>query len=875
MKYTGLTTKEAKENLKQYGLNEIIEVNKIKWYDILLRQVKSNFIVYLLLAASFLSFLVGKTATGYTVIAVILLVVGVGFFQEYRAEKAVSALKKMITSVSLVIRDSKEIEIPSSEIVPGDYLILRTGERVPADGVLISEKNISLNESILTGESKEVRKTISTEKELTDENKAFMGSFVVSGKAILKVTHTGMNTKFGKIAKLISGTEKEILLQKKINKITKILAFIGLSLSILTGILVLLKSPVITSEVIVEVLILVIAISVASFPEGLPVVLVTTLSSGAYRMAQKNAVVSRMSIIETLGETTVICSDKTGTITKGEMTVRKIYIDNKLFDVTGVGYEKHGLFLNNKKEIDLVKEKDLSLLLKSSVLCNDSYISEIENENYFKITGTPTEASLLVLASKAGIYKEDFNIVRDEEIPFSSERKMMSVLISKDENKEVYVKGAIEYVLKKCTHILKNEKVYKITESDVKKILAENQEMTKRALRTLAFAYKDKNYNDLESELIFIGFVGMEDPPREEVKDTISLCRRAGINVKMITGDNKETAIAIAKEIGLLDGKVLEGFQIDDFSDEELKKIIKDVSVFARVKPEHKLRIVKALKENGEIVTMTGDGVNDAPALKEAHVGVAMGIAGTDVSRSVADLTLKDDNFATIVYAVKEGRTIFTNIRKFMTYQLSCNFSELFIVIFGVLLASNFGWPIPILLPLQILFMNIVTDNLPAIALGFNPSSNDIMNEKPIKRQILTKNLLILLFFSGILMTLFTLTVYYITFNILGLNQVHAATTALLTLIMLEILGAFNFRSFRKGVLNRSPLVNKYLFYASLISIVATVIIIYTPLNVSFGTTPLMLIEWVVAVSIGLFFVIIFDLLKKINKSKRFWKIES
>jgi P-type Ca2+ transporter type 2C len=874
MKYTGLTTKEAQENLKTYGLNEIIEVNKTYWYDILLRQIKSNFIVYLLIAASILSFLVGKSATAYTILAVIFLVIGVGFFQEYRAEKAVSSLKKMITSVSLVIRNSKEIEISSNQIVPGDIIILRTGERVPADGFLIEEKHISLNESILTGESKEVRKVISNKEDILEDSKVYMASFVVSGKGVLKVTHTGMNTKFGKIAKLISGSEKELPLQRKINKITKFLALIGLSLAVLTGLLVLLKSPLITREVIIDVIILIIATSVAAFPEGLPVVLVTTLSSGAHRMARKNAVVSRMSIIETLGETTVICTDKTGTITKGEMTVKNIFLDNKMFQVTGVGFEKKGEIIYNKKVVDFKEHGDLNLLLKASVFCNDSFISKIENEKNFKITGLPTEAALLVLASKADIYKEDYDVLREEEIPFSSERKIMSVLISDKGKKTIYVKGALEFILKKCNYILKNGKVLKITESDIKKIMVENNNMTKKALRTLAFAYKDKNFTDLESDLIFLGFVGMEDPPREEVKETIVLCKKAGINVKMITGDNKETAIAISKEIGILKGDVLEGFQIDELTDDELEKIISDVSVFARVRPEHKLRIVKALKKNGEIVTMTGDGVNDAPALKEAHVGVAMGITGTDVSRSVADLILKDDNFATIVEAIKEGRTIFANIRKFMTYQISCNLSQISIIFLGVLIASRFGWAIPLLLPLQILFMNIVTDNIPSIALGFNPPSNDIMNERPQKtKSIFTKNLIYLLVFSSILITFFTLLVYYITYNVLSLSYAHAATTALLTLIMLQVFGAFVFRSFRKGVFTRSLFINKHLFFASLISIVATIVIIYTPLNIAFDTIPINLIEWVVALGVGILFIFIFDVLKYINKYRKFWTI--
>ena len=875
MLYNGLTAQEAKQNLTTFGLNEIVDVNKVSLLTILLRQVKNNFIVYLLLCATILSFIVGKSVTAYTIIGVIVLVVGAGFIQEYKAEKAVSALKRMIVPNTLVIRDSKEKEILSSEIVPGDILILRTGERIPADAVILSENNLLVNEAILTGESKEIKKLVSKDKEnYVDENKVYMGSFIVSGKCIVKVTHTGMNTKFGEIAGMISSAEKELPLQDKINKITKAMAFIALSLAVLTGVLVLLKTPFITKAIIVDVIILVIAISVSAFPEGLPVVLITTLSSGAYRMAKKNAIVSRMSIIETLGETTVICSDKTGTITKGEMTVKTVFANNNLYDVTGIGFESKGEILLNNKKIDLNKNKELSLILKSSVLCNDAIIRKVEDDLSYKISGTPTEAALLILASKVEIFKDDFEVIRENEIPFSSERKMMNVLVLEKNTKTVYVKGAVEVLLNHCTSIHRNGRVSKLTKKDKDEILENNRNMTKKALRTLGFAYQIDSKN-LESDLIFIGFVGMEDPPREEVKETILFCKKAGIKIKMITGDNKETATAIAKEIGILDGEVIDGNEMDALTDDELFKIIQNVVVFARVRPEHKLRIVKALKAHGEVVTMTGDGVNDAPALKEAHVGVAMGKTGTDVSRSVADLTLKDDNFATIVTAVKEGRTIFANLRKFMTYQLSCNFAELFIIIFGVILATSLGWPIPILLPLQILFMNIVTDNLPAIALGFNPSSNDIMDERPKKRNILTKNLIFLLLFSSIIIAGFTLIVYYVTFNVLGFDAIHATTTALLTLILLEILGAFIYRSFRKGVFRRSLVTNKYLFFASLISILATIAIIYTPLNKLFGTIPLGITSWLVAIGVGFLFIIIFDILKAINNKKRFWVIES
>ena len=872
MKFTGLTTHDAKKNLDLFGFNEIKDINKKSWIEILFRQVKSNFIVYLLVIAMSLSFIVGKGVTGYTILAVILLVVGLGFIQEYKAEKAISALKGMITPISIVIRDGKEKEILSKEIVPGDILILRAGEKIPADGIILEQNGLLINESILTGESKEVKKIeVKNEDKCDDENKTYMGSFVVNGKCIVKVTHTGMNTKFGKIAGLISETEKELPLQKKINNITKYIAIAGAFFATVAGVLVLLNAPIIDKNLIIEVLILVIAVAVSAFPEGFPVVLISTLSYGSYRMAKNNAIVNRMSIIETLGETTVICSDKTGTITKGEMTVKKIYTNDKYVLVSGVGYDKKGEFLVDNKPIDLKKNKSLEQLIKTAVICNNSFVKEIENDTTYLLNGTPTESALLVLGAKGNIFKEDYNVEIVEEIPFSSDRKMMSVITN---DKFVYVKGAPEYIINKCTEIYKNGVNQKLTEREKQLLFTANQEMNKDALRTLGLAYKKQDSKDPESELIFLGLVGLEDPPREEVKYTIKQCYLSGIKVKMITGDNKETAMSIAKQIGLENGRIVVGSELDEISDEELRKVINEITVFARVRPEHKLRIVRALKANGEIVTMTGDGVNDAPALKEAHVGVAMGKTGTDVSRSVADLILKDDNFATIVNAIKEGRTIFANIRKFVSYQLSCNFAELFVIIVGVGFAVLFGWAIPLLLPLHILFMNIVTDNLPAITLGFNPPSSDIMKEKPKKKDILTKKLIYLFVFTGLVMGLMTLVVYYVMFDVLKFDTVHSRTTALVALIFLEIVGAYIYRSFRKPALNRSPFINKYLFFAASISIIATLIIIYTPANKIFDTIALGYIEWIAILGVGLIFAILFDVLKIINEKKKFWTIE-
>ncbi|MBI4152811.1 cation-transporting P-type ATPase [Candidatus Woesearchaeota archaeon] len=889
MEKRGLSEAEAKRKLAQFGPNEITDISKTTAIRILLRQVKNNFIVYLLLGAVLISFFVGKTITAYVIFCVIIMVVGLGFVQEYKADKAIKALKKMILPFSLVIRDGKEKDVLSSVLVPGDLLLLRSGERIPADCLVLEETSLSINEALLTGEAKEVRKEAAKDGlKPAEQNLLFMGSFIVNGKCLARVQHTGMCTHFGNIAKMISTTEKELPLQQKVNKIAKYMALVAVIVSLLTGLLMVLQAEALTSEFLVSVLILVIALSVSAFPEGLPVVLITALAFGARRMAKQNAIVNRMSIIETLGETTVICSDKTGTITAGEMTVRKIVIDRKDIDVEGIGYAAAGRFLLEKKEIHPLSDPTLLLLLKTAVLCNDSRI-ELEGETQvYRGGGLPTEIALLILAAKAGIVKENVRYTRLKEIPFSSERKMMSVLCELEKKNAVFVKGAPEVVLDHCTFIRKQNKIVPLSSAEKKGILNANRMMTSKTLRTLAFATKDLSVGErtkkrnsgvqdgeLENDLIFLGLTGMEDPPRAGVKEAIMLCQHAGIEIKMITGDNKETALAIAREINL-SGEVLEGHELEKLSPAELRKVIRNIAIFARVKPEHKLQIVKALKSRGEIVTMTGDGVNDAPALKEAHIGVAMGRNGTDVSREAADLILKDDNFITMVSAIEEGRRIFRNIRKFVTYQLSCNLTELLVLFCGVLLSPLLGWQIPLLLALQILFINLVTDNLPAITLGLNPSSADVMSEKPRRKaELLSKNLFVLLFFTGILIALFVLAVFYLSFNVFQESIGTARTTALVSLILLEIASAFNFRSFRKGVFTRSLFANRPLVFASLISLAATVVVIYTPLQVIFETTALSLGNWATAVFLALLLVLIFDILKRINNKTKFidlWK---
>jgi P-type Ca2+ transporter type 2C len=872
----GLTTEEAKKLLQEHGVNQIREVKKTSPLRILIRQVRSNYVLYLLFAAALISFFVGKNITAYTILAVIVAVITAGFVQEYRAEKAIESLKHMLMPISRVLRNGKETEISSLEIVPGDIILLRSGERVPADAVILEESEVRLDEAILTGESKEIKK-IGTENlnEANDEHKVFMGTFVVSGKCTAKVLHTGMHTKFGSIAGLVSTAEKVLPLQKKINKITGYMVAVALTMSFLTGLVLFLRADLVTAEFITSTLILMIALSVSAFPEGLPVVLIATLASGANKMAKKNAIVNRMSVIESLGETTVICTDKTGTVTTGEMTVRKILLDGDEIEVSGSGFEGKGEFILDGKKIEENKIPQLGELLRCAVLCNDTRIERTGEDDKYSVHGSATEGALLVMSAKQKIFGEDLNYTRVEDLPFTSERKMMSVLAEKGKERTIYAKGAPETIIKNCTHIFLHSKKEELTDKMKENLLKENKDLTSDALRVLAFAYKEGPSSGniySENDLVFLGIAGMEDPPRDEAKEAIQICEKAGMKVKLITGDNKHTAVAIANQVGIT-GRVIEGEELNALSDEELKDAVDEISIFVRVDPEHKLRIVKALKENDEIVAMTGDGVNDAPALKEAHIGIAMGIKGTDVSRSVSDVILKDDNFATIVSAVIEGRTIFNNIRKFVSYQLSCNLAELSILFLGVLLAPVLGWEVPILLAIQILFMNLVTDNLPALTLGFNPTSTDVLTKlkKKKKREILDPQILGVIIGTGLVMCFGTLASYYISFNILGFSTDMSRTTALITLILIEISTAFAFRSFRKQVLTRSPFVNKYLVIASIISLLATIAIVDVPfLGKIFETTSVGFVSWIIAGTIAVFLLVIFDFGKELSRFLKF-----
>ncbi|PIN94113.1 cation transporter [Candidatus Pacearchaeota archaeon CG10_big_fil_rev_8_21_14_0_10_31_24] len=877
IKKKSLTSFEANKKLKQYGYNEIQEKIFASPLKIFLRQIKNNYLIYLLLIASIISFFVHEKITAYTILIVIVVVVTIGFLQEYRAERVIKSLKSMIMPISILIRDEKEKEIPSREIVPGDIIILRNGEKIPADCILIEQQDVLMNESILTGESKAISKEIAkNESNYTEKNLLFAGSFIVNGRCTAKVIHTGMNTKFGKISGLIATAEKKLVLQEKLNHLSKYMVFVAIIFSILTGLLIFAQEDY-SKLLLIEVLILLIALAVSAFPEGLPVVLITALSYGANKMAKKNAIMNRISAIETIGETTVICADKTGTITTGEMTVVEIFQDYQNIKISGAGYKADGEFTINNNKINPSKNPLLINLMKASVLCNDSRIERIGTDSEYRFFGTPTESALLIMAAKANIHKDDLKCVRTSEISFNSERKLMSTLCKEKNQNYVYAKGAPEIILNKCKYIQRNNGIFSLTKKDKNIILKENNKMTCQTLRTLAIAYKksnSENNKEFEKDLVFMGLVGMTDPAREEVKESIQICLNSGIKVQMITGDYKETALAIAKQIGLK-GKLMTGDELDKITEEELSKIVNEITIFARVKPEHKLKIVKALKANGEIVAMTGDGVNDAPALKEAHVGIAMGINGTDISRAVADMTLKDDNFSTIVEAIREGRTILQNIKKFTSYQFSCNFSELLVIFVGVLLTPIFGWSFPLLLALQILFMNLVTDDLPAITLAFSPSQKNVMTKKlKNTKELINKPLLIWTLTSGIIMAILTLLTLYVSHNILNQEFELARTTALLALILLEITNAYNFLSFTHRTNFKSLFLNKYLLYASLTSIALTILIIYTPLNKVFGTIPLNIENWGIALIAPILLILIFNILKTFNNKKKFLELE-
>jgi len=734
----GLSSQEAAGRLAKYGPNQLREKEGYSALRIFLEQFK-NFIIWVLVGAAVVSGFLKEWVDAAAIIAIVVLNAVLGFIQEYRAEKSLAALRKLSSPTSKVIRNGRGEVISSSELVPGDLIEVEAGDNIPADSrVVWLTANFSVQEASLTGESTPVAKTIFAleEKEtpLADRaNMVYMGTFTASGKAKAVVAETGMQTELGKIAEMVGEIKKESTpLQRKLEEFGRWIVYLCF---ILVGLVFLLEF--LRGGKIIDIFLTAVSLAVAAIPEGLPAVVTIALALGVKRMVGRHALIRKLPSVETLGCTTVICSDKTGTLTKNEMTVQAVFAGDNLFKVTGIGYEPKGGFLLNGGAVNGDDYPDLKKAMLCGTLCNGAQL--VKDNSGYKIYGDPTEVSILTCAAKAGLWKEKLEkeFVFVQEIPFDSERKKMTVLRKKGNELIAFVKGAPDVFLNDCTEIEYKGSIRPLNAQDRRRILSINDELTGGGMRVLAVGYRklkgipEKYEADLiENNLIFVGLAAMSDPPREEVKNVMGECAEAGIKTVMITGDHKNTAVAIAKQIGFFreDSIALTGEELDKLSEDEFEREVKRVSVYARVSPEHKLRIVRALRKQGEIVAMTGDGVNDAPALKEADIGVAMGITGTDVTKEVSDMVVTDDNFASIVAAVEEGRGIYANIQKFVHYLLSCNAGEIFVM----LLASLFGMPLP-LLPIQILWVNLVTDGLPALALGVDPVEKDIMRRKPRK----------------------------------------------------------------------------------------------------------------------------------------------
>jgi len=870
----GLEEKEAEKRLQEYGLNEIKEEKKISPLKIFINQFK-NFLIYILFAAVVISTIIGyqeymqhggnllKHLMESIAILIILIMIGViGFIQEYRAEKAIEALKKLASLKAKVMRDGKKKEIDVSNLVPGDIVVLETGDKIPADSRLIEIIDLQTQEAALTGESLPVKKELKALAEKTQvadrSNMVFSGTIVTNGKGKAVVTGTGMKTEIGKIAKMIQETKPEPTpLQIKLEKLGKMLGVAVIAICIIVFI-----TGALTGKNLIEMFKIAVSLAVAAVPEGLPAVVVVSLALGARRMVKRNALIRKLPSVETLGATTVICSDKTGTLTRNEMTVRKIYANGKIIDVTGSGYEPKGDFLFQNKKLNT---KEIELLLKAGTLNNDATLTKNN------IIGDPTEGSLIVSAAKAGLVKEKLEkeYKKTDEIPFSSERKCMTTMHKIKGETLAFTKGAPEVVLKLCNSVYENGKVKKLTEKKRKEILETNREFANNALRVLGFAYKTvMDKKRAEKNLIFIGLQGMIDPPRTEVIDSIKKCKKAGIKVVMITGDHQITAKAVAKEIGI-EGESLIGADLDKIKD--LDKIVEDVAIYARVNPEHKIKIVDALKKKGHIVAMTGDGVNDAPALKKSDIGIAMGITGTDVSKEASHMILTDDNFASIVNAVEEGRGIYDNIKKFVEYLLSSNLGEVLTIFIAIILSPLFANSLP-LLPIQILWINLVTDGLPALALSVEPMEKDIMARKPRnpKEKIVSKPIITRMMVVGLVMMLGTL--FLFKFYKPELDLKYAQTMAFTTLMMFQMFNVLNCRSENKSLFSLGVFKNRYLIGAIIISMLLQLVAIYTPLNEwFFKTIPLSLFDWVLAVLVSssvLWVVEIMKLIKKFTLNK-------
>ena len=876
----GLSSPEVKKRLDEVGPNQLEEQKGRTPWDMFLGQFK-DVLVLILLISALVSFILGEVSDAMVIAIILILNATLGVVQEYKAEKSLAALKKMTTPNALVIRDGKQARIEATQLVPGDIVLLESGDHIPADLRLSMVTSLKIQEAVLTGESLPVEKTaeiidkdnISTGDQDTgdQDNMAFMGTAVISGRGRGIVVATGMKTEMGQIAGMLEEQKQEDTpLQKKLNQVGKKL---GLIILVVVGLVVLIGS--LRGIKFFEMFLIGISLAVAAVPEGLPAVVTVVLALGVQRMIKKNVIVRRLPAVETLGATTVICSDKTGTLTQNQMTVRKLVLPEKNIEVEGEGYRPVGKFYQSEQEIQPQTDPDLSLLLRGAVLCNNAELQKNNENNQWEIIGDPTEGALVVTAAKAGYDKKKLeqDYPRVKEFPFDSDRKQMSTLHqTPDGSQIIFVKGAPDQVISFCTYYQKNGTKEEMGESIKNKVLAQNRELAVEALRVLAIAYRlvdkenldeIKEIKDAEKELIFLGLIAMIDPPRKEAIESVKTCLRAGIHPIMITGDYSLTAKAIASELGIYHSgdRIITGEELEKMSPSELEEAVGNTTIFARVSPRHKRRIVSALQKNKQVVAMTGDGVNDAPALKESDIGIAMGITGTDVTKEASDMILTDDNFASIVGAVEEGRKIYQNIKKFIHYLISCNLGEI-ITIAG---AIFIGLPYP-LIPIQILWVNLVTDGLPALALGLDPAEKDIMQMPPRdpNKGIFSGKMGFNIFSQGIFIGLLSLSAFYIGISFYSLEI--ARTMAFATLSFSQLAQSLNARSQKFSIFRIGLFTNLYLIMAIFISGLLQFLVMVIPsLQVIFKTVWLDLNQWWIVVTLSLAPIIYVEFLKLIH----------
>jgi len=850
----GLSETEASQRLLSFGRNELQEGRKKTLLGMFIEQFKSVMVLILILAAVISGFL-GELTDTAIIMAVVILNAVLGIVQESKAEKALAALKQMSKPFAKVRRGGEVKQIKTEDIVPGDIVIIEAGDYIPADMRLIDSASLKIEEAALTGESVPVEKFIEAiDKEdlvIGDRrNMAYLGSSVTYGRGIGVVTGTGMNTEVGKIAGYIAGDNvEETPLQKKLSEMGKYL-----SIGVVIIAVIIFIAGALQGRPYLEMFLTSVSLAVAAIPEGLPAIVTIVLAIGVQKMAKRNAIIRKLPAVETLGSTEIICSDKTGTLTQNKMTVKEIYFGQQVYNADSIP----------------ANADDLGIFIQVMTLCNDSKVTRI-GESGMSAVGDPTETALIYFASKYGFHKDamEKTIPRQNEIPFDSDRKLMTTINRLNDRSRVMTKGAPDVLLERCSRMLHNGKIVPLTAEDFEKIKNVNSDMANKALRVLALAFKDIesipadiSSQSMEHDLVFTGLVGMMDPPREEARDAVRICKDAGIRPVMITGDHKDTAAAIARELNIIsnESEVITGSELDKIDQKDFINQVSRYSVYARVSPEHKVRIVKAWKENGKIVAMTGDGVNDAPALKTADIGVGMGITGTDVAKGVSDMVLSDDNFSTIVVAVEEGRKIYSNIRKAIQFLLSANMGE----VITLFVATMLNWTI--LFPIHILWINLVTDAFPALALGVEKAEKDIMKQKPRKStgSFFAGGLGINVIYQGLLEALITLATYYAGLSLY--SQKTAVTMAFATLGLIQLTHSFNVRSTSKSIFKIGLFSNPYLIGAVTVSVFLHIVVILVPfLNWIFRVTPLNIRQWIIVIAASILIIPCVELVKVVQ----------